>query len=298
MGRPMGGGSSGGGSGGGFRPSRPSGGGGGRPMGGSSMGGGRPSGGGHRPPPPPPSRRTPPPPRYGGGYGAPPPPPGGGYRRSGGGCLSGIISLVMLFVLVGGLFALNSCLNIVSCLSCSSCGKNNTTDYEKPPSSTPASLGQGNQNNNDTQLTVTKNSPANPFNADCVVDETGWFDNPTKLGKDLEFFYMKYGIQPYVVFKTFDSSVTTNSQRQSYCKEWYLKNIKDNDTFLVIYFSEKNDEVGYFAYWGGSNVDKSVNTLEKSFEEGINKYWFNGNLSLDDVMLNSFKYAANKVKVK
>ena len=65
-----------------------------------------------------------------------------------------------------------------------------------------------------------------------------------------------------------------------------------------MYFSEKNDEVGYFAYWGGANVDESVNTLEKSFEEGINKYWFNENLSRDDVMLNSFKYAANKVKVK
>ena len=187
MGRPIGG------SGGGFRPTRPSGGGGGRSMGGGSMGGGRPSGGGHRPPPPPPRPpRRPPPPRYGMGYGAPPPPPRGGYRRSGGGCLSGIISLVMLFVLVGGLFALNSCLNIVSCLSCSSCGKNNTTDYDKPPSSMPESLGQGNQNNNDTQLTVAKNSPANPFNADCVIDETGWFENPTKLGKDLEFFYTEY----------------------------------------------------------------------------------------------------------
>lgn len=296
MGRPMGGGSSGGGSGGGFRPSRPSGGGGGRPM-----GGGGNSGGGHRSPPPSSSHRPPPPPRYGGGYGAPPP-RGGGYRRSGGGCLSGIVSLVVVFLLAGGLFALNSCLHFMSCLTCSSDEQGRGANYEqKPSNSAPANPAPGNNStpaNNNSQLTVTKNSPANPFNADCVVDETGWFDNPTKLGKDLEFFYNKYGIQPYVVFKTFDSSVTTNTQRQSYCKEWYFKNIKDNDTFLVMYFSEKSDDVGYFTYWGGSNVDKSVNTLEKSFEEGINKYWFNENLSLDDVMLNSFKYAASKVKVK
>lgn len=309
MGRPMGGGSSGGGSGGGFRPTPPSGGG-GRPMGGGSSGG-------HRSPPPPRPPRPPreprrmghrpPPPRYGGGYGggygngygAPPPPPGGGYRRSRGGCLSGIISLVALVALVGGLFALNSCLNIVSCLSCSSCGKNNRTDYNNPPSnSAPANPGQNNQNNN-VQLTVSKNTSPAPFNADCVVDEIGWFENPTKLGKNLEFFYTKYGIQPYVVFKTYDSSVTSDVQRQNYCKEWYLKNINNDDTFLVIYFSEKNDDdIGYFAYWGGSSVDDSVNKLEKPFEEGINKYWFNENLSLDEVMLNAFKYAAGRVNVK
>lgn len=305
MGRPMGGGgNSGGGSGGGFRPSKPSGGG-GRPMGGGS------SGGGHRSPPPPrpprePRRmghRPPPPPRYGGGYGGgygapPPPPPGGGYRRSRGGCLSGIISLVALIVLVCGLFALNSCLNIVSCLSCSSCEKNNRAHYESPSSTVPANPGQNNQNNN-TQLTVSKNTPSNPFNTDCVVDETGWFDNPTKLGKDLEFFYTKYGIQPYVVFKTYDSSVTSDVQRQNYCKEWYLKNINNDDTFLVMYFSEKNDDdIGYFAYWGGSSVDASVNKLETPFEDGINKYWFNENLSLDNVMLNAFRYAAGRVNVK
>lgn len=307
MGRPMGG--SGGGSGGGFRPTRPSGGSsGGRPMGGGSMGGGsmgggRPSGGGHRspPPPPPPSRRPPPPPPrygggYGGGYGAPP--PGGGYRRSRGGCLSGIISAVVLLFIVGMLIAANTCLNLASCLGCASSGNDSGANYDqKPTNSAPANPSPS--NNNGSQTTVTKNSPANPFNEDCVMDETGWFENPTKLGKDLEFFYNKYGIQPYVVFKTYDSSVTTDTQRQSYCKEWYSKNIKDSDTFLVMYFSEKSDdEVGYFAYWGGSNVDKSANILEKFFEEGINKYWFNENLSLDDVMLNSFKYAANKVKVK
>lgn len=300
MGRPMGGGNSGGGSGGGFRPTRPSGGssGGGRPM-----GGGRPSGGGHRSPPPPPpprpSHRPPPPPRYGGGYGAPPPPPRGGYRRSRGGCLSGIISAVVLLFIVGILIAANTCLNLASCLGCASSGNDSGANYEqKPTNSAPANPNQGGNNtNNGSQTTVVKNTPANPFNADCVIDETGWFENPTKLGKDLEFFYNKYGIQPYVIFKTYDSSVTTNTQRQSYCKEWYSKNIKDDDTFLVMYFSEKsNEEVGYFAYWGG--VGESVQAFEKPFEEGINNYWFNENLSLDDVMLNSFKYVASKVKVK
>lgn len=299
MGRPMGGGgNSSGGSGGGFRPTRPSGGGGGRPMGG---GGGYSSPPPRAPRPPRPPReprgmghRPPPPPRYGRNYG---PPTGGGYKHSSGGCLSGIISLVALIVIAIGLFALNSCFNIMSCLSCSSCGKNNTTDYNQPSSSTPANSGQNNQNNN-TQLTVVKNTPSAPFNADCVVDETGWFENPTQLGKNLEFFYTKYGIQPYIVFKTYDSSVTSDTQRQSYCKEWYAKNIKDDDTFLVIYFSEKNDDIGYFAYWGGSNINTSVNKLEKPFEEGINKYWFNENLSLDNVMLNAFKYTAGRVRVK
>ena len=196
--------------------------------------------------------------------------------------------MVLLFI-VGMLIAANTCLNFVSCLSCASNGESSGIDYEQK---TPNSA-------NGSQLTVIKSSPLNPFNSDCIIDETGWFENTAKLGKDLEFFYNKYGIQPYVVFKTYDSSVTTNAKRQSYCKEWYIKNIRDDDTFLVMYFSEKsNNEVGYFAYWGGSNVDESVNVFEKPFEEGINKYWFNENLSLDDVMLDSFKYVASNVKVK
>lgn len=205
-----------------------------------------------------------------------------------------------VFLLAGGLFALNSCLNIVSCLSCSSCRGNGGDFEQKPSSSAPANPKPGNSNNNnDTQITVTKNSPANSFDKNCIVDETGFFDNPSKFGGDLEFFYNKYGIQPYVVFKVYDSSVTTDKQREDYCKQWYTENIKDDDTFLVMYFSEKNDDdVGYFAYYGGGNVSNSTDKLAKPFEEGINKYWFNENLSLDDVMLNSFKYAAGRVKVK
>lgn len=212
--------------------------------------------------------------------------------------MSGILSAVALLIIIVILVAAKTCLSCASCFEGSS-DRNNS--YEpKPSSSAPANPNQGGNNTNGgSQTTVVKNTPANPFNADCVVDETSWFENPTKLGKDLEFFYTKYGIQPYVVFKNYDSSVTTNTQRQSYCKEWYSKNIKDNDTFLVMYFSEKNsNDVGYFAYWGGSNVDKSVNTLENPFEEGINKYWFNEELSLDDVILKSFKYVSVNVNVK
>ncbi len=291
MGRPMGGGGSGGRSsgGGGFRPSS---------SGSSRSGSGsRPTGSSYRSRPP----REPRPPRYGRRYGSPPPPPGGyggGYysgppRRSG--CVSNIVGTVVAVIIV--VFAVVSVISrdFLSCVTCGKCGNDRNYDRDNGGYNEPAEPG----NNSVQNVTVKKNSPSAAFTADCVVDETGWFENPKSLGRNLEFVYEKLGIQPYVVFVKYNSSYTTDQKRQEYCDKWYDDHIKNEDTFLVMYFSEKDDdEVGLFKFCIGSKAKTVGDKITGIFENGINEFWFDESLSLDEVISSAFRYTTNHVTVK
>ena len=294
MGRPMGGGSGRSSGGGGFRPSRPSGGSGGRPMGGSS--GGRPPRqpiGGHfnSPPSPPGGRYGGRYGRYGGDYGGPP-------RRTG--CVSNIVGTVVAVIIV--IFVVISVISrdFLSCVTCGKCGNDRNHDNGGYQDDVNPGQNGGNGGNNTVQtVTVTKNKPSARFTADCVVDETGWFEDAKALGRELEFVYEKLGIQPYVVFVRYNSSYTTDQKRQEYCDKWYDEHIKNEDTFLAMYFAEKDEnEVGLFKFCIGEKAKGVGDKITGIFEKGINEYWFNENLSLDEVMSSAFKFTTNHVIVK
>lgn len=328
-------GNTGGGS-GGFRPTPPSVGqgraGAQRPSGGAARPAGRPT----APPRAPANRPNGPlrppngrpnvlPPR--GGFGAPPPPPRGGrysppprspkrphsYRRNNG-CSNIVIGGVVIAIIAVIVF-----LNILRS-SCTGC-VNDTTDT---PSSTPQSTtgsnaippapvepntGSSGGSSSVTPpkptvpavpiLTLVKNEPANPFESDCVVDELKWFDNVKATGEDLKFVYDKLGIQPYIVFKKYDAKLKTDEEKVQYCVDWYKSNIENEDTFLLMYFAEKESDVavGYTVYYSGANAERLAVEFKGILEEGINEYWFT-DLSTDDVIKYAFEYTCNRITVK
>ena len=49
------------------------------------------------------------------------------------------------------------------------------------------------------------------FHNNFIVDELGWFNNIPKTERRLKDFYDKTGIQPYIVLRGYDSSLTTEA---------------------------------------------------------------------------------------
>lgn len=204
-----------------------------------------------------------------------------------------VIVLVIVFVNKAN----NTCL---SCLGCNSSPQGNSTPSgsqyssqtsSKPSVSSPAVSSGG--------ITVVKNKPSAAFSSDCIIDELNWFEDVQKAGADLKFVYDKLGIQPYIVFRKYDSSLVSDGDKIKYCEKWYNENIKNEDTFLFMYFAEKDsgNDIGYIAYWSGSNAAKLSNKFESVFEDGINKYWFT-DLSTDDVIKSTFEYTCNNIKIE
>lgn len=249
---------------------------------------------------------------------APPPSPKRpqSYRRSGcaniaiGGVVVGIVLLIVL------LNAIRS--------SCTGCAKDTDSDVSGFGSSTSSSTSgdSGSSTPSDPSvpdsststssfvppkpsepvipvLTLVKNKPVKAFEADCVVDELQWFNDTKTTGESLKFVYDKLGIQPYVVFKKYDSSLKTDDDKVKYCVDWYKEHIGDDDTFLLMYFAEKASgaDVGYTVYYSGANAEKLAVEFKWILEDGLNEYWFT-EMSTDDVIKYAFEYTCDRITVK
>lgn len=313
-GRPQGGGRP-AGSGGLTGRSIPNGGGRGAPPRGVSGGRGAPPPprgipGGRGAPPPPRGRRPAPPPPRGryGGYN--PPPRYGAPRRYGSGRRNGCVGsiaagIVVIIVLI--IVGINSCAK--GAAGCFGCGGNESgvsTDGSLPPeqnsdfsSSKNSGTSSGSPQNSQNSLqssTPSKNIPTVDFSSACIIDEVDWFDDVKTAGEKLKFVYDRLGIQPYVVFRQYDKNLVSDSQKIDYCEKWYEDHIKNEDTFLVMYFAEDEEKVGYIAYCAGSKAAKVYDDLGEVFQEGIEEYWYT-RLSTDDVIKSAFEYACNKIGI-
>lgn len=277
-----GGGHSAGRTGGGHRVS--SGGSSGRSRAGSGSLGGAPRGGGshggpvspppsRRTPPPPPRRMPPPPPRR-----MPPPLPRRGYvgapPRRGGGCLSVIILFILLVAVIialqGGIRGQGSRFHADS--SSSSSSQSSTIVREKL----------------DTN---------NAYINDCIIDQLGWFDNVSKTESQLKKFWEETGIQPYILLKDYDASLTTDSEKEQWAIDYYDENFDTENIFLFVYFAEEDtdNDVGYMAYANGYQTSSIMDSeAVEIFWNNIDKYWYT-DMSTDKVFVNAFNDTANTI---
>ena len=214
----------------------------------------------------------------GNGWGSPPPPPGGGIyhhhyygdyggyyppRRSSsiGGILTAIFFLfVFLFVFVSSF-------------------------------------------SNDKQVsTRNREKIENPvaYTNDCVKDEIGYVEDVSALSRNLQNFYNKTGIQPYIYLKAYDASLSTDAEKEDYAKDWYDKNIDNEDTFLYVYFEDADpDEVGYMAYVNGKEVTSVMDAEAVSiFWNYIDRYWTDGSLTMVQVFTKTFDSTAKTIMTK
>ncbi len=135
------------------------------------------------------------------------------------------------------------------------------------------------------------------FSSDCVLDELGWLDDAEATGESLEAFYEATGVQPYVYFRAYDASLTTDEEKEDFAYEWYDENIDNQGTFLYIYFAEEDsdNDRGYDVYVNGYDIDSVMDEeAVEIFWEYLDRYWAS-DLSTDDMLTRTFTATANAI---
>ena len=138
------------------------------------------------------------------------------------------------------------------------------------------------------------------YDNNCIVDNIGWFDNVTKTEKSIKKFYDKSGVQPYIVLNAYDSTLLTDTAKEEYAKKWYDEHIKNESTFLYMYFAEPDtdNDVGYMAYVNGKQVPSVMDSEAiEIFWAYVDKYWYS-DMSTDDMFTTIFTKTADRIMTK
>lgn len=139
-----------------------------------------------------------------------------------------------------------------------------------------------------------------PYDNNCIKDELGYVENTSKLSKNLKNFYNKTGIQPYIYLKSYDVTLTSDSQKDNYAQNWYEQNIDNEDTFLFVYYEDQDpNEIGYMAYVNGKQVTSVMDSEAVNiFWNYIDRYWTDDSLSTVEVFTKTFNSTANTIMEK
>ena len=139
-----------------------------------------------------------------------------------------------------------------------------------------------------------------PYDNNCIKDELGYVENTSKLSKNLKNFYNKTGIQPYIYLKSYDETLTSDSQKDNYAQNWYEQNIDNEDTFLFVYCEDQDpNEIGYMAYVNGKQVTSGMDSEAVNiFWNYIDRYWTDDSLSTVEVFTKAFNSTANTIMEK
>lgn len=138
------------------------------------------------------------------------------------------------------------------------------------------------------------------YDNNCIIDNIGWFDNVTKTEKSIKQFYDKTGVQPYIVLNAYDSTLLTDTAKEEYAKKWYDEHIKNESTFLYMYFAEADidNDVGYMAYVNGKQVSSVMDSEAiEIFWAYVDKYWYS-DMSTDDMFTTIFTKTADRIMTK
>lgn len=202
---------------------------------------------------------------------APPP-----VRRSSGrgGCFSNIFASILTCIIIFAIFIAMS--NNISCSGSKSSVQSHTQS---------------------STIVREKLDTNNAYINDCIIDEIGWFDNVSKTESQLKKFWEKTGVQPYIILKSYDSSLTTDAQKEQWTIDYYDDNFTTENIFLYVYFAEENTDtdVGYMCYANGLQTSSVMDSeAVEIFWNNIDAYWYT-DLSTDDMFINAFSDTAETI---
>ena len=107
-------------------------------------------------------------------------------------------------------------------------------------------------------------------------------------------------MQPYIVLNAYDSTLLTDTAKEEYAKKWYDEHIKNESTFLYMYFAEPDtdNDVGYMAYVNGKQVSSVMDSEAiEIFWAYVDKYWYS-DMSTDDMFTTIFTKTADHIMTK
>lgn len=90
------------------------------------------------------------------------------------------------------------------------------------------------------------------------------------------------------------------SSLSRYAKKWYDEHIKNENTFLYMYFAEPDtdNDVGYMAYVNGKQVSSVMDSEAiEIFWAYVDKYWYS-DMSTDDMFTTIFTKTADRIMTK
>jgi hypothetical protein len=137
----------------------------------------------------------------------------------------------------------------------------------------------------------------NVYINDCIIDELGWFEQKSSTSRQLKKFWDKTGVQPYIILKAYDATLTTDEQKEQWAKDYYDSQFDTENIFLYVYFAEQDTEndVGYMAYANGYQTSSVMDSeAVEIFWNYIDKYWYS-DASTDEVFINAFTDTANTI---
>ena len=73
--------------------------------------------------------------------------------------------------------------------------------------------GGSSYNNVKSTIVREKIVTGNAYINDCIIDEIGWFNNPTKTAAQLKSFWEETGVQPYIILKAYDATLKPARQK-------------------------------------------------------------------------------------
>ena len=142
-----------------------------------------------------------------------------------------------------------------------------------------------------------KVEPAAPYQPDCVIDQAGFFTQPSYIGRQLEEFYTKTGVQPIIFIHEYDANLTSDYAKEAWTTSYYDTYVENETCFLLVYFLEKNpSDMGYFAYANGHLTDSLMDSgAIRTFWKNIDKYWMNSSLTAEEELISAFHKTAEQI---
>ncbi len=138
------------------------------------------------------------------------------------------------------------------------------------------------------------------FDNDCIVDELGWFDNESRTERQLQDFFDKTGVQPYIVLRAYDANLTMDEEKDAFAQEWYDQNLDNECSLLFMYFAERNADlvVGYMVLVNGKQVSSVMDSEAiEIFWAYVDTHWYS-DLSTDEMFLEIFDDTAGRIMQK
>lgn len=135
------------------------------------------------------------------------------------------------------------------------------------------------------------------FNSSCIKDELEWIDDVATTENGLEPFYKKTGIQPYLIFRGYDATLSSDEEKEEWANAYFSENISDQNAFLFVYFAEKNttSDKGYMCMVSGASADAVMDSEALNvYWDNINRYWAS-DLSTDQMIIQAYSDTATSI---
>ncbi len=144
------------------------------------------------------------------------------------------------------------------------------------------------------------------------VHKTGWYEDSldwviyeSVLIDGLEYFYERTGVQPYVLFVSYDDSYWQGNDIdilavESYLNDYYESHFTDEGHLLLAYFASKDDSItemdGSFYYLCGYEADSIMDEEAVDiFWTYLEHYYHNTSYNLEQMIGGTFAHTADVI---